>query len=47
VRVVKGIPTLNDAALSAVRQWAYTPTELNGRAVPVIMTVTVNFRLDQ
>ena len=29
----------------AVRQWVYTPTLLNGVPVPVIMTVTVNFKL--
>ncbi len=34
-----------DAALSAVRQWTYTPTLLNGVPVSVIMTVTVQFRL--
>ena len=45
VRVVNGIPLLNDAAMTAVRQWRYTPTLLNGVPVPVIMTVTVNFRL--
>jgi hypothetical protein len=26
-----------------VRQWRYEPTRLNGVAVPVVMTVTVNF----
>ena len=31
--------------IDAVRQWRYTPTLLNGRAVPVIITVTVNFTL--
>lgn len=36
---------LNDAALAAVRQWEYTPTLIGGRAVPVIMAVTVNFSL--
>jgi protein TonB len=45
VRVVNGIPLLNEAAMNAVRQWRYTPTLLNGVPVPVIMTVTVNFRL--
>jgi TonB family protein len=30
-------------ALTAVRQWEYTPTLLNNVAVPVIMTVTVTF----
>jgi hypothetical protein len=28
-----------------VKQWEYTPTLLKGVAVPVIMTVTVNFSL--
>jgi TonB family protein len=32
-------------ALAAVRQWQYTPTFVNGVAVPVIMTVTVTFSL--
>jgi TonB family protein len=36
---------LNAAAIRAVSQWRYTPTLLNGRPVPVIMTITVNFRL--
>jgi periplasmic protein TonB len=38
-------PLLNEEALSAVRQWTYTPTLLNGMPVSVIMTVTVHFRL--
>jgi protein TonB len=29
-----------------VRQWNYTPTLLNGTPVAVLMTVTVNFRLN-
>jgi protein TonB len=45
VRVLRGVPLLNDAALQAVRQWRYTPTMLNGQPVSVVMTVTVNFRL--
>ena len=36
---------LDEAALSAVRRWTYTPTLLNGVPVSVIMTVTVHFRL--
>ena len=46
VRVLQGIPLLNDAALEAVRRWVYSPTLLNGVPVPVIMTVTVNFTLN-
>jgi len=45
-RVVSGVPGLDDAALEAVRQWRFTPTLLNGEAVPVIMTVTVAFNLN-
>jgi protein TonB len=44
-RVTRGKPLLNDAALTAVRQWVFTPTMLNGQAVAVIMTVTVVFTL--
>jgi protein TonB len=44
-RVIRSIPLLDMAAMDAVSRWQYTPTELNGRAVPVIMTVTVNFAL--
>jgi protein TonB len=44
LRVVHGVQLLTDAAIDAVRQWRYTPTLLNGTAVPVIMTVTVDFR---
>ena len=42
-RVLKSIPPLDDAALKAVREWRYDPTIVDGKAVPVRMTVTVNF----
>jgi TonB family protein len=44
-RVMRSIPLLDTAAMEAVSRWQFTPTELNGRAVAVIMTVTVNFTL--
>ena len=44
-RVVKSIPLLDRSALEAVMQWQFTPTLLNGVAVPVIMSVTVHFSL--
>jgi periplasmic protein TonB len=44
-RVVQSIPLLDQAALAAVKQWQFSPTLLNGVAVPVIMSVTVNFTL--
>ncbi len=43
VDVVKSIPLLDEAAEDAVKQWRYEPTTLNGQAVPIVMTVTVNF----
>jgi len=45
VRVLRGLPLLDQAAIEAVRQWVYTLTLLNGVPVPVMMTVTVNFKL--
>ena len=45
VKVLRSVPLLDEAAITAVKQWQYTPTLLNGVPVPVIMTVTVNFTL--
>ena len=44
-RVLRSIPLLDQAAIDAVKQWQYTPTLMNGVAVPITMTVTVNFTL--
>ena len=44
-RVLRPQPLLDQAALDAVRQWKFTPTLLSGVPVPVIMTVTVRFKL--
>jgi protein TonB len=46
VKVVRGLPLLDDAAVEAVRQWVYTPTLVNGVPTSVIMTVRVTFRLN-
>jgi len=45
VRVLRSIPMLDKAAIEAVTKWRYTPTRLNGVAVPIILTVTVSFTL--
>jgi protein TonB len=45
VRVLRGHPLLDAAAVDAVYQWRYQPGTLNGIAVPVIMTVTVNYKM--
>jgi protein TonB len=44
-KVLRSVPMLDQAALDAVRQWEYKPSLLNGAPVPVVMTVTVNFKL--
>jgi protein TonB len=43
--VRRSIPLLDQAALDAVQQWEYAPTLVNGVAVPVLLTVSVGFSL--
>ena len=45
VKVLRGKPLLDQAAVDAVRQWLFTKPLLNGEPVPVVMTVTVSFSL--
>ncbi len=45
VTVVSGQVLFVKAAQSAVEQWRYEPTHLNGRPVAVLLRVTVQFRL--
>lgn len=35
----------SDAAIDAVKEWRYKPVLLNGQAVEVVTTVTINFTL--
>jgi TonB family protein len=44
-RILRSVPMLDQAAVDAVRQWRFEPVVIEGRPRPVIMTVTVNFRL--
>ena len=44
-KVLSAPSMLDDAALTAVRQWRYTPSLLNGQPVEVLMSVTVRFAL--
>jgi len=43
--VVSGPTLLQQAALSALRQWKYQPSKLDGQAVPGEVMVTIRFRL--
>jgi len=47
VRVLRGVPTLDQAAVAAVQQWRFEPARLNDQVIPVVMTVTVNFQLSK
>jgi len=47
VKVLRSVPALDAAAVDAVRQWRYRPALLNGAPIPVIMTVTVRFALNE
>jgi TonB family protein len=43
--VLRSIPLLDQAAMDAVKQWIYEPFLRDGKAVPVVFTVTVRFQL--
>lgn len=45
VRVLRGIPLLDGAAVTAARQWVFARTLLDGVPVSVTMTVPVRFKL--
>ena len=45
VKVLKSVPLLDGAAVAAVKGWRYTPTLLNGVPISVLMTITMNFTL--
>jgi TonB family protein len=43
VKVVRGNPVVNEAAIEAVRQWKYKPYLVNGQPSDVITTVVLSF----
>jgi protein TonB len=44
IKTISGPELLQQAAAAAVRQWKYAPAALDGKAVPMHLTVTVKFR---
>ena len=49
VKIIKATPenTFENAALTAVKNWRFTPATKDGKAVKVKMVITLNFRLDE
>jgi TonB family protein len=45
MKVLSGPTLLEQAAMDALRQWKYEPATLDGKAVPMHLTVTLQFRL--
>ena len=45
VKVLRGHPLLQQAAMDAIVQWKFKPGRLNGKPVRVVFTLTVNFQL--
>ncbi len=45
IRVLRGIPLMDQAAIEAVRRWVFEPTLLNGHPVPLRLEITVTFQL--
>jgi protein TonB len=47
MKVLSGPTLLERAAMDALRQWKYEPATLDGKAVPMHVTVTIQFRLQR
>jgi protein TonB len=45
MKVLSGPTLLEQAAMDALKQWKYEPAMLDGKAVPMHVTVTIQFRL--
>lgn len=45
MKVITGPTLLHQAAMDALRQWRYQPATLDGKPVPMHVTVTLQFRL--
>ncbi len=48
IRIVYGLRSdsgLNEQAAKTVRQWRFEPGQLNGKAVPVIVSIELTYKL--
>ena len=44
VKVIRGIPSLTETALAAVKKWKFKPYIMNGRAASVQTQLTLTFK---
>jgi protein TonB len=44
MKVISGPALLHQSATEALRQWKYQPATLDGKPVPMHLTVTLQFR---
>jgi TonB family protein len=47
MKVISGSALLQEAAKEALKQWKYQPATLDGKAVPMHLNVTIQFRLQE
>lgn len=47
MKVISGPTLLQEAAKDALKQWKYEPATLDGKAVPMHLNVTIQFRLQE
>jgi TonB family protein len=46
IRVMKSVhPDLDAAALGAARQWLFRPATRSGQPIPVVVTLSLSFRI--
>jgi protein TonB len=45
MKVISGPALLHQAAMEALRQWKYRPATLDGKPVPMHLTITLRFRV--
>ena len=45
VRVISGVPELNDAALDALKQWEFKPGEVDHEPMAVVVRCEMTFRI--
>lgn len=47
VKILRGHPIFDEAAVKAVQKWEYAPALLEGTPTPIVRTVTIDFSLDE